>query len=133
MDTAGFRTYLEKATYLKKGVETHYTENAISLRISRAQELENDLKINLDNFVVSKEKFLELLIEIRAAKIETLEHTPKSNAARHYFAYKNNGEKFGRIFDKITKFIREKQQSLSRQEASSGNVFNCTASEASGA
>jgi len=110
MDTMGFRKYLEKATYLKKGVEMHYTENAISSRINKAQKLENDLKINLDNFVVSKEKFLKLLIEIRSAKIETLAHTPKSNAARHYFAYKNNGKKFGRIFDKITKFIREKHR-----------------------
>jgi len=110
MDTMGFRKYLEKATYLKNGVETHYTENAIFSRISKAQELESDLKINLDDFVVSKEKFLELLIKIRAAKIETLAHTPKSNVARHYFAYRNNGEKFGRIFDKITKFIREKHR-----------------------
>ena len=108
MDTIGFKKYMEKATYLKKGVETHYTENAISSRISKAQELEDDLKINLDNFVVSEEKFLELLIKIRAAKIETLAHTPKSNVARHYFAYKNKGKKIGRIFDKITKFIREK-------------------------
>jgi hypothetical protein len=110
MNTTGFKKYLEKSTYLKKGIETHYTEKAISSRISKAQELESDLKINLDDFVVSKEKFLELLIKIRSAKIETLAHTPKSNAARHYFAYKNNGKKFGRIFDKITKFIKEKHQ-----------------------
>jgi hypothetical protein len=108
VNTIGFRKYLEKATYLKKGIETHYTENAISSRISKAQELESDLKINLDDFVISKEKFLELLIKIRAAKIEILAHTPKSNVARHYFAYKNNGEKIGRIFDKIKRFIREK-------------------------
>jgi hypothetical protein len=100
VNTIGFRKYLEKATYLKKGIETYYTENAISSRINRAQELENDLKINLDDFVISKEKFLELLIKIRAAKIESLAHTPKSNVARHYFTYKNNGEKIGRIFNK---------------------------------
>jgi hypothetical protein len=98
MNTTGFRKYLEKVTYLKKGIETHYTENAISSRISKAQKLENDLKINLDDFVISKEKCLELLKKIRVAKIETLAHTPKSNVARHYFAYKNNGEKIGRIF-----------------------------------
>lgn len=114
MDAIGFKKYLENATYLKKGVETHYTENAISSRISKAQELESDLKINLDDFVISGEKILELLIKIRNAKIEDLAHTPKSNAARHYFAYKNNGKKIGRIFDKITKFIREKHQNQMR-------------------
>jgi len=55
MDAMGFRKYLENATYLKKGVETNYTENAISSRINKAQELESDLKINLDDFIVSEE------------------------------------------------------------------------------
>lgn len=98
MDTRGFRKYLINATYKHEGKNKNYTKNAINSRINKAVDLERDLGINLDDYVISAEKFTELLKMIRNSKIEKLEHTPKSNAARHYYAYKNDGVQFPRIF-----------------------------------
>ncbi|MDR2201369.1 MAG: hypothetical protein LBP26_01180 [Clostridiales bacterium] len=98
MDTYGFKNYLRKATYMLRGKAAHYTENAVNSRVSKAVALENDLGIDLDDYVTSDERFEGLLYRIRAAKIEDPAHTPKSNAARHYYKYKNNGKEFGRIF-----------------------------------
>jgi|GEM_PF-4652863 len=85
MNVKGFRSYLENDTYLKKGVETKYAKGGINTRIRKALELEEDLDIDSDDFVVSDEKFDGLLRKIREAKIETLDKAPKSNAARHYY------------------------------------------------
>jgi hypothetical protein len=98
MDTIGFKTYLQNATYIKEGKEVLHKKTAIDKRIREAQELEECLHIDLDDYVESKEKFTELLIRVRAAEIEDLRRIHKSNAARHYYSYKNGGVKFGRIF-----------------------------------
>jgi hypothetical protein len=59
--------------------------------------VEAKLKLNLDDYVGSYDKMVELLTKIRDAKIENLKHTPLSNGARHYYKYKN-GKEFPRIF-----------------------------------
>lgn len=98
MDTMGFRDYLKNSTYKHEGKNKNYTDNAINSRINKAVDLERDLGINLDDYVTSVGKFTELLHLIRNSKIESLQHTPKSNAARHYYSYKNDGVQFPRIF-----------------------------------
>ncbi|MFA5764994.1 MAG: hypothetical protein WC929_02440 [Bacilli bacterium] len=98
MDKTGFENYLSSATYMLNGKETHYTNAAIKSRVTKASALEKDLGINLDDYVTDDSKFAQLLIDVREAGIETLAHTPKSNAARHYYAYRNGGKQFGRLF-----------------------------------
>lgn len=92
-----FSNYLANKKRNHNGKIGFYSENSIKSRISCLQRLERHFNVDIENKVKDYETACQFLRDIRDAEIESLEHTPLSNAFRHYYEF-STGKVIERIF-----------------------------------
>jgi hypothetical protein len=97
MDKQKFSTYLKNQTYTTDGKINNYTTKAINKRVTSLTKVEALFNIDLDSIINDKSEVIKLLCSIRKKGYENPNHTPLSNAVRHYYACQT-GDKIERIF-----------------------------------
>jgi hypothetical protein len=97
MDKQKFIKYLKNQTYTANGKINNYTTKAINKRITSLTRVETLFNINLDSIINDKSEVIKLLCSIRNNGYENQNHTPLSNAIRHYYTCQT-GDEIGKIF-----------------------------------
>ena len=87
-----FREFMRKTTYVKNGVEKHYTESAINKRISSLHRVERELKIDIEDYVFCSATTKSLLSRIQRENLDKpYDHRTLQNAIRRYYEFINGG------------------------------------------